>query len=226
MVHQTRHVYCCFSGINWNQLGIFLLVLWGSCNPCVTIQFTSACYTGMCMSCACVCVCVYGYTVFKSLPRRHGSSSKIKGIRKWRETENEAIYMEDMDKAWFWDNRSPLKVSEHKLNICILKTLHGKKEYYPEWDLQCFLQSWWIRCLPLTRAECMNTPTRAASASQGYGWIGEDRLRRVWRQCGSGGVERSLFFCRSINNGKRVDNEGGSLKEKTENHREGCDLSP
>lgn len=52
----------------------------------------------------------------------------MKGIRKHRETENEVIYMGDMDKAGYRDNGSPLKVSDHKFNICILITLHGEKE--------------------------------------------------------------------------------------------------
>lgn len=61
----------------------------------------------------------------------HDSANKIKGITKWRETENEAIYMGDMDKARSGDNRSPLKVPDHKLNICILITLHGKMNAPP-----------------------------------------------------------------------------------------------
>lgn len=88
-----------------------------------------------------------------------------------------------------------------------------EKEQVPEWDLRYFLQSWWIRCLPSTRAQWMNTPKRAASAWQGYGWIGEDRLRRVWLWWGSGGVGGHCFGM-PTNNGKRLDNEGGALMGK------------
>lgn len=35
-----------------------------------------------------------------------------------------------------------------------------EKEHYPEWDLRCFLQSWWIRWLPAYKCRMYEYPNK------------------------------------------------------------------
>lgn len=91
----------------------------------------------------------------------------MKEMRKWRGTENEAIYMEDVDTVWFWENRSSLIVSHHKLNMCILITLDGKKNCILSGVSGAFWSHGDSQGPPLTRAE-LTTATRPASALRLY----------------------------------------------------------
>ena len=55
-----------------------------------------------------------------------------------------------------------------------------EKERYPEWDLRCSLQSWWIRCLPAYKCRMHEYPNKGCIRISGP------------RMNGSGQIEEGL----------------------------------
>jgi len=95
-------------------------VLWSLCD-CSVHKHLQKCVRVVCVTLACIWVySVRGPTA----AWQHQQDKKDEKMGTDREWGN--IYGR-YGQVRFWDNRSPLKVSQYKLNICILLILYGKK---------------------------------------------------------------------------------------------------